>query len=110
TCENSADEAVAVTIAVQHQITAEDIELPGDLSQCLGSPVALSAAVNTAITVENPVFTWYLDAAGTQQITDNMVLDGATYTVNGSDMTVEGLAEGTVINYYVSLEGDNVCG
>ncbi|MGS2764547.1 Ig-like domain-containing protein, partial [Sinomicrobium sp. M5D2P9] len=110
TCESSAEEAVAATIAVQHQITAEDIELPGDLSQCLGSPVALSAAVNSAITVENPVFTWYLDAAGTQQITDGMELDGATYTVNGSDMTVEGLAEGTVINYYVTLDGDNVCG
>ncbi|SFW67062.1 hypothetical protein SAMN02927921_03157, partial [Sinomicrobium oceani] len=110
TCESTAEEAVAVTIAVQHQITSDDIVLPGDLSQCLGSPVALSAGINTAITVENPVFAWYFDAAGTQQITDGIVMDGATYTVNGADLTVEGLAEGTVINYYVSLEGDNVCG
>ncbi len=110
TCESTAEEAVAVTIAVQHQITSDDIVLPGDLSQCLGSPVALSAGINTAITVENPVFAWYFDAAGTQQITDGIVMDGATYTVNGADLTVEGLAEGTVINYYVSLDGDNVCG
>ncbi|MBI6116760.1 Ig-like domain-containing protein [Salegentibacter maritimus] len=105
-CENTAEEAVAATIVVEHQITSDDIELPESLSQCVGSTVMLNAG--TDIDVENPVFTWYFDAEGNQQISDGTEVDGVSYSVNNGEMTVDGLTGS--MNYYVSLEGDNVCG
>ncbi len=107
-CESSAEEAVAVIIEVQHQITSDDIELPGGLSQCLGSEVMLSAGVAAGLDVDTPEFTWYLDAEGTQELSDGE-LDGATYTINNGELTIDGLTTGD-INYYVGLDGDNVCG
>ncbi|WP_458694045.1 Ig-like domain-containing protein, partial [Sinomicrobium soli] len=109
-CESSADEAVMVSIAVQHQVTAGDIDLPADLSQCVGSDVMLTAGVMPGITVTNPVYTWYLDASGTQVISDGDTDGTVTYTVNNNELTVSGLSEGVTATYYVSLDGDDVCG
>ncbi|PYF70025.1 Ig-like domain-containing protein [Pedobacter nutrimenti] len=91
-CENAAADAKVITLNVNPPATAADINVTGATKPlCAGTIAQLNA---TTTTVNNPVFTWYSDAALT-----NAVFTGATYTpvINGN------------ITYYVTVRGDNRC-
>ncbi|WP_211657650.1 Ig-like domain-containing protein [Parapedobacter composti] len=107
-CENAPGNAAEVSVIVQRQITAADISVPAVVSQCSGEDVVITAAIAGGLTISNPVFNWYFDAAGTQPISDGTV-GGVTYTVGIGTLTVSGLADGANPTYYVQLSGDDVC-
>jgi gliding motility-associated-like protein len=83
---------VAVTLGTN--ATSADIVISGEPAPaiCAGSAVSLTAS---STTVNNPVFTWYTDAALT-----NAVFTGATYTIPSI---------GASSTYYVTVRGDNKC-
>lgn len=91
-CENTAANAVAVTIKVNQVATAADIALNGSTSVCANTAATLTA---TSTTVTNPVFTWYSDAN-----LNTVVFTGAVFT------TPVLTANAT---YYVKVKGDNKC-
>jgi gliding motility-associated-like protein len=93
-CDNTTGNAEVITLIVNPPATAADISVSGINSPlCIGSTVELTATASAAI--NNPVFTWYSDAALT-----NVVSNLATYTT--------GTLSGTT-NYYVTVQGTNRC-
>ncbi len=91
-CENTAATIRMVSITVNPFATDADINLNGVTSVCAGSTTQLSAS---SITVTNPVFTWYSDAALT------------TVAYVGTSFTTPVLS--TTTTYYVTVKGDNKC-
>jgi large repetitive protein len=91
-CENTAANAVAVTIKVNPVATATDITVNGSTSVCANVTAILAA---TSTTVTNPVFTWYSDVA-----LNTVVFTGAVFTTPV-------LTANTT--YYVTVKGDNRC-
>ncbi|QPH38524.1 Ig-like domain-containing protein [Pedobacter endophyticus] len=91
-CENTAANAVAVTVVVSPTAVASDITVSGATAIC-GNAVAVLTASSTTVT--NPVFTWYSDAALT-----NPVFTGSVFTTPA----LSGNA-----TYYVTVKGDNKC-
>jgi len=82
-----------ISITIKPAATANDIAVTGaDAAFCSGANAILTA---TSMTVTNPVFTWYSDAALT-----NPVFTGATFAIN--PLTADA-------DYYVTVKGDNVC-
>ena len=91
-CENVAAGAKAVTVTVNPPATAADITVSGAGKPfCEGSIAQLLA---TTMTVGNPVFTWYSDAALT-----NAIFTGPNFTPTVNASTT----------YYVTVRGDNRC-
>uniref|UniRef100_UPI001C94D53E immunoglobulin domain-containing protein n=1 Tax=Echinicola salinicaeni TaxID=2762757 RepID=UPI001C94D53E len=86
-CENNAGDAAAVTVTVNRNATAADIEAVGG-TICEGETFSLTASSPTVV---NPVFTWYTDPALTILVTNTEVSPSATTT------------------YYVTVSGDGVC-
>ncbi|QDH79390.1 DUF11 domain-containing protein [Echinicola soli] len=86
-CANNPDEAVAVTVTVNRNATSSDIQADGG-TICEGDSFPLNA---TSTTIDSPVFTWYTDAALTNELTDATVSPEVTTT------------------YYVAVSGDGVC-
>ncbi|WP_158798321.1 putative Ig domain-containing protein [Pedobacter sp. L105] len=92
-CENTAGNALPVSIQVNPPAVAADITVSGiPASLCAGTAVTLTAS---STTVTNPVFTWYSDAALT-----NAVFTGVTFATPP-------LTGNT--NYYVTVQGANRC-
>lgn len=92
-CKNAAVDAKVVTLIVNPPATASDISVNGvPAILCSGSGTTLTAS---SLTVVNPVFTWYTDAA----------LMNAVFT--GDIFNVPALA--TTRNYYVTVKGLNKC-
>ena len=91
-CENASANAKVVAITVTPRANANDIAVSGNTTSCAGSTTVLTAS---SITVVNPVFTWYSDAALT-----NVVFTGSVFTtpVLNNNTT-----------YYVTVKGDNRC-
>lgn len=90
-CANDALSAKVVTVTVNRNATASDINL-ADHTICAGTTAVLSAS---STTVDNPVFRWYRDAS----LTD-FVFQGATFTTPALTLTTK---------YYVTVSGTNVC-
>ncbi|MBD8487797.1 gliding motility-associated C-terminal domain-containing protein [Echinicola sp. CAU 1574] len=86
-CENKPGDAATLTVVVNRNATALDINV-NDATICEGDSYSLSA---TSSTVTNPIFTWYTDAALTTLLADNEVSPTMTTT------------------YYVTVQGDGVC-
>ena len=86
-CENGAGNAKSVTVTVNRNATADDIDADGS-TICEGDSFTLSASSST---VSSPVFTWYADAALTTVVSTNSVSPSTTTT------------------YYVTVSGDGVC-
>ncbi|PTT01742.1 hypothetical protein DBR11_06560, partial [Pedobacter sp. HMWF019] len=92
-CENTAATAKAVTLTVNPPATAADINVAGAENPfCAGTAVKLTAS---SVTVTNPVFTWYSDAALT-----NAVFTGPVFNIPAISATT---------TYYVSVTGSNRC-
>ncbi|WP_316837630.1 gliding motility-associated C-terminal domain-containing protein [Pedobacter nutrimenti] len=92
-CENTATTAKAVTLTVNPPATAADINVAGAENPfCAGTAVKLTAS---SVTVTNPVFTWYSDAALT-----NAVFTGPVFNIPAISATT---------TYYVSVTGSNRC-
>ncbi|MBB6501399.1 putative Ig domain-containing protein [Pedobacter cryoconitis] len=82
-----------IAITINAPATAGDIAVAGAGNAfCSGTNAVLTAS---SITVTNPVFTWYSDAA----LTD-VVATGPTFTIPSVTATT---------NYYVTVKGDNRC-
>jgi hypothetical protein len=81
-----------ITIVITPSATATDIQVAGTTAVCSSSTTTLTAS---SLTVTNPVFVWYSDAALT-----NMVFAGATFVTP---------AISTATTYYVTVSGDNKC-
>uniref|UniRef100_UPI001644A5F3 Ig-like domain-containing protein n=1 Tax=Echinicola salinicaeni TaxID=2762757 RepID=UPI001644A5F3 len=86
-CENNAGEAAAVTVTVNRNATAADIEANGG-TICEGETFSLTAS---SPTVSNAVFTWYTDS-------------DLTNVLSGTDVSPS-----TTTTYYVTVSGDGVC-
>ncbi len=92
-CENAPGSAVAVTLNVSPSAIASDITIDGlQTSYCAGNSARLTASTTT---VNNPVFTWYTDAALT-----NVAFTGSVF--NSSSLPV-------TTTYYVTVSGTNKC-
>lgn len=89
-CANATRTAVVVT--VDQNASASDIIISGNTSLCNSGITTLTASSTTVI---NPVFTWYSDAALTNQVSvDNTF---TTPQITGA------------ITYYVTVSGTNRC-
>ncbi|RNL56669.1 hypothetical protein D7004_01900 [Pedobacter jejuensis] len=91
-CENTPATAKAVVIDVNPLSTAADINITGLNIICSSATASLSAS---SVTVTNPVFTWYNDAALT-----SVAFVGASFTTPALTATT---------TYYVTVSGDNNC-
>ncbi|MBB5636472.1 gliding motility-associated-like protein [Pedobacter cryoconitis] len=91
-CANSAD-AKVVTLTINPPATAADISVNGvPAVVCAGSGTSLTAS---SLTVNNPVFTWYSDAALTNAVFTGAVFSTPVLTANTT--------------YYVTVQGLNKC-
>ncbi|KRD10149.1 hypothetical protein ASE21_10530 [Flavobacterium sp. Root901] len=106
-CETAAADRKQITFTILPPSTVNDI-LVDDLTVCHSVPASLTP---TAPSLINPVFTWYLDAAKTQPITNGSVIAGVTYTVDAAGvLTAVGLTKAiSPITYYVAVASDNTC-
>ncbi|MGO4878609.1 putative Ig domain-containing protein [Pedobacter psychrotolerans] len=80
------------TITVLPVALASDITVTGNTALCTSATTTLTAV---STTVQNPVFTWYSDAALTQVVSNSAVF--TTPAITG------------ITKYYVTVRGDNKC-
>ncbi|WP_343697680.1 gliding motility-associated C-terminal domain-containing protein [Flavobacterium sp.] len=106
-CETAAADRKQITFTILPPSTVNDI-LVDDITVCHSVPASLTP---TAPTLTNPVFTWYLDAAKTQPITNGAVIAGVTYTIDAAGvLTAVGLTKAmSPITYHVAVASDNTC-
>ncbi|WP_316850253.1 Ig-like domain-containing protein [Pedobacter agri] len=90
-CENAAGNGKAVVITITPSANATDV-MANDVTICGGSSTALVA---TTTTVNDPVFTWYNDAALT-----SVAFVGATFNTPTLNATTR---------YYLTIKGSNRC-
>ncbi|TCD12507.1 T9SS type B sorting domain-containing protein [Pedobacter frigidisoli] len=90
-CENTASTAKSVSIVVNTVASSTDVAA-SDATICAGSTASLVA---TTITVTNPIFSWYSDAA-----LSTKVFTGATFVTPALTATTK---------YYLTVKGDNRC-
>ncbi|NIG52604.1 gliding motility-associated C-terminal domain-containing protein [Chitinophaga sp. Cy-1792] len=101
-------ERLPVRITVNPLSTPADIIVSDTTTACTSGNAVITPAVNPTSNITQPVFTWYLDAAKTQAITNGTV-SGVTYNIDSTGkLTVSGLAAGTY-TYYVAVAGSNRC-
>ncbi|MFB6455806.1 gliding motility-associated C-terminal domain-containing protein [Chitinophaga sp. Hz27] len=101
-------ERLAVSITVNPLATPADIIVNDTTTACTSGNAVITPTANPTSNITNPVFTWYLDAAKTQPITNGTV-SGVTYNVDSTGkLTVSGLAAGNY-TYYVAVSGTNRC-
>jgi gliding motility-associated-like protein len=90
-CANDAASAKVVTVTVNRNATAADIDA-ADRTTCIGTAVTLTAG---STTVTNPVFSWYRDA----NLTD-LAVRATSFTTPALSVTTK---------YYVTVSGSDVC-
>ncbi|RYZ98599.1 MAG: gliding motility-associated C-terminal domain-containing protein [Sphingobacteriaceae bacterium] len=91
-CENTAGNALSITITVNPGAQASDIVINGNTEICKDTNTILTAS---STTINNPIFTWYNDAA----LTD-IAFTGAAFSTPILSSTK---------TYYVTVKGDNKC-
>lgn len=89
-CTNST--RTPITITVNQNAIASDIQISGNTNLCNAGTTTLTASSST---VTNPTFTWYSDAALT-----NVVNNGAVFTTTQISSNTR---------YYVTVSGSNRC-
>ncbi|WP_165825389.1 Ig-like domain-containing protein [Pedobacter yonginense] len=89
-CTNPARTKISIT--VNPSATASDVSINGNTSLCTSGVAVLTAS---STTVNNPIFTWYSDAALT-----TTVFTGPVYTTPAISATTK---------YYVTVNGSNKC-
>jgi len=106
-CETAAADRKQITFTILPPSTVNDI-LVDDVTVCPGLSASLTP---TAPALTSPVFTWYLDAAKTQPITNGAVIAGVTYAVDAAGiLTATGLTKAvSPITYYVAVSSTNTC-
>ncbi|MCC9064402.1 gliding motility-associated C-terminal domain-containing protein [Flavobacterium piscisymbiosum] len=106
-CETSEADRKQITFTILPPSTVNDI-LVDDVTVCHDVPASLTP---TAPTLTSPVFTWYLDAARTQPITNGAVIAGVTYAIDAAGvLTATGLTKAmSPITYYVAVASTNTC-
>ncbi|WP_433810401.1 gliding motility-associated C-terminal domain-containing protein [Flavobacterium johnsoniae] len=107
-CETAAADRKQITFTILPPSIANDIVVD-DITVCHDVPASLTP---TAPTLTNPVFTWYLDAAKTQPITNGAVIAGVTYTIDPVTgvLTAVGLTKAvSPITYYAAVASANTC-
>ncbi|MCP2025681.1 gliding motility-associated-like protein/uncharacterized repeat protein (TIGR01451 family) [Flavobacterium sp. HSC-32F16] len=107
-CETAAADRKQITFTILPPSTTNDI-LVDDITVCYNVPASLTP---TAPTLTNPVFTWYIDAAKTQQITDGAVIASVTYTIDPITgiLTAVGLTKAvSPITYYAAVASADTC-
>ena len=107
-CETAAADRKQITFTILPPSIANDIVVD-DITVCHDVPASLTP---TAPTLTNPVFTWYLDAAKTQPITNGAVIAGVTYTTDPVTgvLTAVGLTKAvSPITYYAAVASANTC-
>ncbi|WP_113663302.1 Ig-like domain-containing protein [Pedobacter nanyangensis] len=91
-CESPASQAKSVTVIVKPIAVAADVTVTGNNTVCINNGTSLTA---TSSTVNNPIFTWYDDAALTNVVFIGNTLVTGNLTANKT--------------YYVTVKGDNRC-
>jgi len=106
-CQTAETDRKQITFTILPPSTINDI-LVDDVTVCHDVPALLTPSAPALI---NPVFTWYLDAAKTQPITNGAVIAGVTYAIDAAGvLTVTGLTKAvSPITYYVAVASDNTC-
>jgi gliding motility-associated-like protein/uncharacterized repeat protein (TIGR01451 family) len=107
-CETAAADRKQITFTILPPSIANDIVVD-DITVCHDVPASLTP---TAPTLTNPVFTWYLDAAKTQPITNGAVIASVTYTIDPVTgvLTAVGLTKAvSPITYYAAVASANTC-
>ncbi len=101
-CENAPNALHAVTINVTPRAVAADISVTPPSAVCIGGSATLTPSLTVANSITSPVYTWYINADRTGQITT-----GGNFTVTGGALTVANL--GATVTYYVSVQGTEKC-
>ncbi|MCV2486846.1 hypothetical protein OD917_18090, partial [Flavobacterium sp. SH_e] len=106
-CETAAADRKQITFTILPPSTVNDI-LIDDITVCHSLPASLTP---TAPTLTSPVFTWYLDTAKTQPITNGAIISGVTYSIDATGvLTAVGLTKAvSPITYYVAVSSTNTC-
>ena len=106
-CETAAADRKQITFTILPPSIGSDI-LVDDVTVCPGLSASLTP---TAPALTSPVFTWYLDAAKTQPITNGAVIAGVTYAIDAAGiLTATGLTKAvSPITYYVAVSSTNTC-
>ncbi|WKL48482.1 gliding motility-associated C-terminal domain-containing protein [Flavobacterium pectinovorum] len=106
-CQTAEADRKQITFTILPPSNETDISVD-DITVCHDVAAVLTP---TATTLTNPVFTWYLDNAKTQPITNGAVISGATYTINAAGvLTITGLTRAvSPITYYVGVSSDTTC-
>jgi gliding motility-associated-like protein/uncharacterized repeat protein (TIGR01451 family) len=106
-CETAAADRKQITFTILPPSIGSDI-LVDDVTVCPGLSASLTP---TAPALTSSVFTWYLDAAKTQPITNGAVIAGVTYAIDGAGiLTATGLTKAvSPITYYVAVSSTNTC-
>ncbi|MCM0666672.1 gliding motility-associated C-terminal domain-containing protein [Flavobacterium tyrosinilyticum] len=106
-CETAAADRKQITFTILPPSIGSDI-LVDDVTVCPGLSASLTP---TAPALTSPVFTWYLDAAKTQPITNGAIIGGVTYAIDAAGiLTATGLTKAvSPITYYVAVSSTNTC-
>ena len=106
-CQTAAADRKQITFTILPPSNENDISVD-DVTVCHNVAAVLTP---TAGALTNPVFTWYLDNAKTQPITNGAVISGATYTISAAGvLTVTGLTRAvSPITYYVAVSSNTTC-
>ncbi|WP_347051948.1 gliding motility-associated C-terminal domain-containing protein [Flavobacterium olei] len=106
-CETAAADRRQITFTILPPSTVNDI-LVDDVKVCHSVPASLTP---TAPTLTTPVFTWYLDANKTQVISNGLIRNGVTYTIDANGvLTAVGLTKAiSPITYYVAVSSTTTC-
>ncbi|OXB06826.1 Ig-like domain-containing protein [Flavobacterium pectinovorum] len=106
-CQTAEADRKQITFTILPPSNETDISVD-DITVCHDVAAVLTP---TAPTLTNPVFTWYLDNAKTQPITNGAVISGATYTIDAAGvLTITGLTRAvSPITYYVGVSSDTTC-
>jgi gliding motility-associated-like protein/uncharacterized repeat protein (TIGR01451 family) len=106
-CETAAADRKQITFTILPPSIGSNI-LVDDVTVCPGLSASLTP---TAPALTSPVFTWYLDAAKTQPITNGAVIAGVTYAIDAAGiLTATGLTKAvSPITYYVAVSSTNTC-
>ncbi|MDN3204162.1 PKD domain-containing protein [Algoriphagus sp. C2-7] len=106
-CQTSVDYSLVVQVAPEFMVTNDEI--------CEGEVAELTPEiVELGVPISSPTFAWYLDAQGTQMISNGQndpSLPGVSYNLSASGvLSIVGLpTDSNPYVYYLGVEGPNTC-
>ncbi len=106
-CQTSTNYSLVVQVAPEFDVTNDEI-CEGDVAELTPEIVELG------VPVSSPTFAWYLDAQGTQVISNGQSdpsLPGVAYNISGAGvLSIVGLpTDPNPYVYYLGVEGPNTC-